>query len=70
MSVNYRICGNLAFFKLIGVVLLNIYGIFLYISQSIILRPKIGDYMALNYVLVTTVGRLGDTVTDQMEPVE
>ena len=28
MSVNYRICGNLAFFKLIGVVLLNIYGIF------------------------------------------
>lgn len=70
MSVNYRICGNLAFFKLIGVVLLNKYGIFLYISQGIILRLKIGDYMALNYVLVTTVGRLGDTVTDQMEPVE
>ena len=64
MSVNYRICGNLAFFKLIGVVLLNIYGIFLYISQGIILRLKIGDYMPLNYVLITTVGRLGDTVTD------
>ena len=70
MSVNYRICGNLAFLKLIGVVLLNIYGIFLYVSQGIILRLKIGDYMSLNYVLVTTVGRLGDTVTDQMEPVE
>ena len=70
MSVNYCICGNLAFFKLIGVVLLNIYGIFLYVSQGIILRLKIGDYMPLNYVLVTTVGRLGDTVTDQMEPVE
>lgn len=70
MSVNYRICGNLTFFKLIGVVLLNIYGIFLYVSQGIILRLKIGDYMPLNYVLVTTVGRLGDTVTDQMEPVE